>query len=87
MLSVILVVESYTNLSQAHRLQELQHEMEQANDEYILAVNRASTFCYNPYLVSPLHATMFFTLENLHKKVSEALRNMLDTHDMLNEPD
>ena len=30
---------------------------------------------------------MFFTLENLHKKVSEALRNMLDTHDMLNEPD
>ncbi|KAK7688040.1 hypothetical protein QCA50_008410 [Cerrena zonata] len=52
--------------SQAHRLEELQRDVEQANEEYIRAVNRA---------------------KNLYGKVSEALRNMLDTHDMLNEPD
>lgn len=77
----------HAHLSQAHRLKELQNDVEQANEEYIRAVNRASTLYNKPHIALPLHTPYSSNPENLYKKVSEALRNMLDTHDMLNEPD
>ncbi|GJE98020.1 Mediator of RNA polymerase II transcription subunit 21 [Phanerochaete sordida] len=51
--------------AQAMRLQDLEHQMSAANEDYLRAVNRA---------------------KDLHRRISEVLRNMLDESDGLDNP-
>ncbi|EKM60654.1 uncharacterized protein PHACADRAFT_246695 [Phanerochaete carnosa HHB-10118-sp] len=51
--------------AQAMRLQDLERQMTEADDDYVRAVNRA---------------------KNLHRRISEVLRDMLDEPDGLDNP-
>lgn len=60
--------------SQVLNLQKLEEEMQQANEEYIAALDRASGL-----LAIHLHAMITDQVtEDLHAQVTEVLRDMLD---------
>ncbi|PCH33127.1 hypothetical protein WOLCODRAFT_134943 [Wolfiporia cocos MD-104 SS10] len=59
--------------AQAHRLQALEDEMTRVNEDYLLAVNRASAS--HSLLI---HTAEFVFVESLHQQISAVLRTMLD---------
>jgi hypothetical protein len=69
---------------QADRLQSLEEQMASANEDYAVALNRAST---NQDSLSCLRIVSHYpciTLENLHAQISAVLRTMLgDTSETL----
>jgi mediator of RNA polymerase II transcription subunit 21 len=69
-------------VEQANRLQALEQQMQDANEEYIQAVDRASERSFSRWSANSLP----MALENLHRKISEFLRTMLDNADGPVEP-
>lgn len=70
-------------IPQARRLAGLEEEMVKANENYLRAVERASAS--HPIPVHQLRSLISLT-GNLHQRISEILRSMLDETDHLASP-